>query len=99
MIVFTKQTKAEYIRNLKYAFASKEYINIKFEESEVTKGGNGNVYGINIAQRYFSSNYGNFGYLFLLVDLNDPTNPLIHVRTWQPDTTGGKNNSRRYFIL
>jgi hypothetical protein len=84
-IRYSRLTKAEYIKNLRSAFASKEYINIKFEESFVEKGTKGgDIYGINLAQRYFSSNYGDFGYLFLLVDLNNPDIPVIHVRTWQP---------------
>ncbi len=88
IVRYNRQTKAQYIRNLKYSFDSKEFINIQFEESEVRKGGTGgNVYGVKIKQNYFSSNYGDTGYLFLMVDLNDSTMPVIHVRTWQPDKT------------
>ena len=48
-------------------------------------GSYGEVYGIQIRQDYYSINYGDTGYLFLFVDLNDPNNPIIKVRTWQPD--------------
>ena len=41
-------------------------------------------YAIQIKQDYYSSNYGDSGYLFLYVDMNDPDNPVIKVRTWQP---------------
>lgn len=34
---------------------------------------------------YYSSTYGDKGYLFLMVDINDPENPIIKVRTWQPE--------------
>jgi hypothetical protein len=46
---------------------------------------------VQIRQNYFSSNYGDQGWLFLMVDLNDPGEPVIHVRTWQP--TRGEHDS------
>ena len=76
---------------MSYSFRSKEYINIKFEESEIRKARKcGDIYGVQIRQNYYSSNYGDVGYLFLMVDLNNPDTPIIHVRTWQPekDSTG-----------
>jgi len=92
IVRYNRQSKQEYIRNLKYSFQSKEYINIQFEESEVRKGGKGdNIYGIQIKQNYHSSNYGDQGYLFLMADLKNPQKPVIHVRTWQP--TKGKKDS------
>ncbi len=89
IVRYNRQTKQQYVRNLKYSFNSKEYINIQFEESEVRKGGaGGNIYGVRIRQNYYSSNYGDTGYLFLIVDLGNPQQPVIHVRTWQPDKAG-----------
>ena len=89
IVRYNRQTKQQYIRNLKYSFNSKEYINIQFEESEVRKGGAGeNIYGVLIKQNYYSSNYGDTGYLFLIVDLENQQQPVIHVRTWQPDKAG-----------
>jgi len=78
-------TKSQYIRNLRHAFSSNEFINIRFEDNIITKAGKGGeVYGIQIRQDYFSTNYGDTGYLFLMVDVNEPDTPVIHVRTWQP---------------
>lgn len=91
IIRYNRQSKQQYIKNLSYSFGSKEYINIKFEESEIRKAGKGgDIYGVQIRQNYYSSNYGDVGYLFLMVDLNNPDTPIIHVRTWQPekDSTG-----------
>ena len=85
---YNRQTKAQYIRNLERSFKSKEYINLKFSNVSVlktTRGTNSNLYGIQVKQDYFSSNYGDSGYLYLLVDISDQTRPLIHVRTWQPE--------------
>ena len=86
IIRYNRQSKAQYIKNLRYSFQSKEYINLKFEESEIRKAGKGgDIYGVQIKQNYYSSNYGDTGYLFLMVDLNNPDLPIIHVRTWQPE--------------
>lgn len=86
IIKYNRYTKEQFIRNLRHSFASNEFINIRFEDNIIRKSGRGGeVYGIEIKQDYFSSNYGDTGYLFLLVDMNDPDQPIIHVRTWQPE--------------
>ena len=85
-ITYTRYSKDEYVDHLADVFSRKEYVNIQFEESEVRKtGGDDKVYGIQIAQNYYSSNYSDKGYLFLMIDLNDAANPKIYVRTWQPE--------------
>ena len=74
------------MKKLQYIFKSNEFINIRFADNQIRKSGvGGEVYGIQIKQDYFSSSYGDTGYLFLMVDLNNPEEPLIHVRTWQPE--------------
>ena len=45
-----------------------------------------------IKQDYYSSSYGDTGYLFLLVDINDPDKPVISIRTWQPDRNPNINS-------
>ncbi|ADV42952.1 hypothetical protein Bache_0937 [Bacteroides helcogenes P 36-108] len=86
MVVYTKQTKQEYMKKLKHIFNSSEFVNLRFADNQVRKSGvGGEIYGIQIKQDYFSSSYGDTGYLFLMVDLNNPKEPIIHVRTWQPE--------------
>jgi len=87
IIKYNRYTKNEYIKHLERSFNSNEFINIRFSNNDIVKarGGYGEVYGIQIRQDYYSTNYGDTGYLFLFVDLNDPNNPIIKVRTWQPD--------------
>lgn len=86
IITYNRQTKDGYIRNLAKCFASNEFINIRFTNNDVYKlAKGGEIYAIQIAQDYYSSNYGDKGYLFLMVDINNPAQPLIKVRTWQPD--------------
>lgn len=86
IIVRTRLTKEQYLRNLERCFASNEFVNIRFANNDIIKAGKGGeIYGIQIKQDYYSANYGDTGYLFLLVDLNDPQAPMIKVRTWQPE--------------
>ena len=85
-VQYTRQGKEQYMRNLERCFNSNEYINIRFANNDVVKAGvGGEVYGIQIKQDYYSTNYGDTGYLFLMVDLNDPKQPIIKVRSWQPE--------------
>jgi len=86
IVKYNKLTKQEYIKNLRQAFGSNEFINLKFEDNEIRKSGKGGeVYGIQIRQNFYSANYSDFGYLFLMIDFNNPNTPTIHVRTWQPE--------------
>ena len=94
LIKYTRQTKSEYMRKLKMCFQSNQFINIRFADNDVVKmGAGGETYGIQIKQDYYSSNYGDHGYLFLMVDFNDPDNPSIKVRTWQPDRNPNINSN------
>ena len=87
IIKYNRYSKNEYIKHLERSFKSNEFINIRFANNDIVKAGGsyGEVYGIQIRQDYYSANYGDTGYLFLYVDLNDPDNPIIKVRTWQPE--------------
>ena len=86
IIKYNRQTKNEYLRNLEHCFAGNEFINIRFANNDVVKAGKGGeTYGIQIKQDYYSSTYGDTGYLFLMVDINNPDRPIIKVRTWQPE--------------
>lgn len=87
IIKYNRFTKNEYMKHLERCFNSNEFVNIRFANNDIVKANEsyGEVYGIQIKQDYYSTNYGDTGYLFLYVDLNDPDNPVIKVRTWQPE--------------
>ncbi len=87
IIKYNRYTKNEYLAHLERCFDSKEFINIRFADNIIKKAAKefGEIYGIQIRQDYYSDNYGDTGYLFLMVDLNDPNAPIIKVRTWQPE--------------
>ena len=86
IIHYNRYTKDQYLKNLARCFSSNEYINIRFENNDVMKlNKGGETYAIQISQDYYSSTYGDKGYLLLIIDVNDPENPIIKVRTWQPE--------------
>lgn len=88
VVLNSQQSKSQYLEHLRMAFASKEFINLQFANNTIRPSvkaiANGHdVYGIQIRQDYYSNNYCDQGYLFLLVDVTDPDSPVIHVRVWQ----------------
>ena len=86
IIKYNRKTKDQYLKDLSKCFNTNEYINIRFANNDVLKmGKGGETYSIQISQDYYSSSYGDKGYLFLMVDVNDPKQPIIRVRTWQPE--------------
>ena len=104
VVKHTRYSKQEYIRNVERSFKSNQFINIRFTDNDVKKMGVGeDTYGIQIHQDYYSSTYADTGYLFLMVDLNDPDLPCIKVRTWQPkrdpNINGNFDKSDRYYGL
>ena len=85
-VKYTRQTKEQYMKNLEKCFRSNEYVNIHFADNIMRRSANDKrIYGIQIKQDYYSSSYGDTGYLFLMIDFKEPKAPLITVRTWQPD--------------
>ena len=90
-IQYNKQSKEQYIKNLKGVFARNSYIKVTFDEIQVMRHPvNPNFYGVTLLQGWTSGKYHDDGYLFLLWDFTNEDAPQIHVRTWQPDKIGGK---------
>ena len=85
-VVYTTQTKQQYLENLSKAFKSSAYIKVNFDdvvivEHPTVKG----IYGVTVHQQWNSSRYSDEGYVFMMWDFRNPDMPQIHVRTWQPD--------------
>lgn len=88
VITENRYTKAEYLKNLKRCFARNEFVNIHFTRNEVqyiNKFTDKEFFAIQIGQEWNSSTYADKGFLFLLVDMTDHAEPLIKIRTWQPN--------------
>lgn len=86
-VKYVKLNKAEYVKRIKKQFSKKEFINIRFKDNTVTRvqSEGDKIFGIQISQYYYSSDYRDNGYLFLMFDLHDIDNPKIMVRSWQPE--------------
>lgn len=96
-IEYRKQTKTQYLNNLRNAFSRNRFIRVTFDEIEVMRHPvNKDFYGVTLHQGWTSDNYHDDGYLFLLWDFRDEEHPQIHVRTWQPDAYNkdGKTSQR-----
>ena len=85
-VVFNKQTKQQYIANLKKAFARNKWIQVTFDKNmEIRRSKKDpTMYGLKVNQSWKSSNYSDEGCLFLIWQFRDGEDPIIHVRTWQP---------------
>ncbi|MBQ0056232.1 MAG: hypothetical protein KBT20_01135 [Bacteroidales bacterium] len=82
----TVMNKEQYMKNLQRVFGKNSYINLKFEEVSVKRHPkHERIYGVTLKQYWNSSTYSDVGYLFLMINFEDETNPSIEVRTWQPD--------------
>src|SRR5574344_1632503 len=100
-VEYNKQNKQQYISNLRRAFLRNKWIDVKFSQigENGEDGGCAGItqstkdktkYGVRLRQSWKSSNYSDEGYLFLLWEFpEDGSDPIIHVRTWQPEMVGG----------
>lgn len=88
IINYNHYTKNDYIKQLAKCFNRNDFINLKFTNHQIQwleKFDKQTIFAINIRQEYSSSTYSDNGYLFLLVDMTNHDEPLIKVRTWQPN--------------
>lgn len=87
-IQYTRQSKQQYIANLRRVFARNAYLNIVFDDIKIKRhGSKPNFYGVTLIQHWNSSTYNDKGILFLVWDCSNEDEPKIHVRTWQPMET------------
>jgi len=83
LIQLTKQQYIEGLRNR--AFRSNAFLNVRFDDIQIIQHEKiPYIYGISCQQEWKSSSYSDQGYLFLMMDFRSETEPVIHVRTWQP---------------
>ncbi|MDP8269265.1 MAG: hypothetical protein P9L97_11110 [Candidatus Tenebribacter davisii] len=85
-VEFNKMNKSQYLGKLQnMVFKRNENVYIQFSNLEILKRSiNRQIYGIQLNQNYYSTNYSDEGFLLLLVDFEDEENPKIFFRCWQP---------------
>lgn len=101
-VKYTQHTKESYIKALEGDFKRNNYIQLVFEDADITKvATNGfvdhDVMWIQLKQHYNSSTYNDKGYLTLQIDLK-PSGSRIHVRTWTPDRLDIDDLKQRFHI-
>lgn len=85
VVHYNHYNKSQYMDKLRKTFKAQDFVNLRFTDNDVSMmGAGGELYSVQIHQDYYSSTYCDTGYLFLIVDLNNPDQPSIKVRTWQP---------------
>jgi len=85
-IQFIRQSKQTYLAKLEKVFERNEYIKVGFFDIEVRRHPKIDlIYGVTLMQDWRTSSYSDTGWLFLMIDFRDPNQPLIHVRSWQPE--------------
>ena len=93
-IEYVTQTKEQYIKKLRIIFNTVKYINVVFDDIEIMKHPKyPDIYGVSLKQNWNASNYSDEGFLFLLIDFTE-SDPVIHIRAWQPSVFNGKELSR-----
>jgi hypothetical protein len=84
-VVYNVKSKQEYLAKLKLVFALNKQIQLHFSDFRIMRHPTSpGIYGVSLRQHYSSDRYSDDGYLFLLWDFRNETEPKIHVRTWQP---------------
>ena len=85
-VSYSRLNKSQYIRNLRSCFIKNKFVRIEFADLRVQRHPVKDfVFGVQMHQKWRSSTYNDDGYLFLIIDLRDIDQPLIWVRTWQPE--------------
>lgn len=93
--------RKEYLKNLKTCFNRSGYVSAHFENIVLDDGDevslisqsivNPNFYGVRFHTKWESnSGYFDSGYTMLLWDFTNDDEPIVHVRTWQPDLIYGQ---------
>ena len=95
-------TKDEYLARLESVFNSSKYLFLDFEQIEVLRHRKySDFYGVLLQQSWNSSGYNDRGWLFLLIQFKEASEPLIWVRTWQDvkDTPAGEVFGLHNFVI
>ena len=81
-----KFSKEEYLGNLESKVFCNPFVNIQFSEMMIDRRSESKpVFGIQLRQDYYSTNYADVGYLLLFTDNSDSLKPKIFFRCWQPE--------------
>ena len=67
-------------------FTYNAFVKVVFDSVEIMRHEKDqDLYGVTLKQNWYSSTYSDTGWVFLLWDFKDEKNPMIYVRSWQPE--------------
>ena len=103
-IIYSSQTKQQYLDKLNRVFRTNSYIKVTFDDVVIVEHPTiHGIYGVTVHQKWNTARYSDEGYVFMVWDFRNPDEPQIHVRTWQPDYVdkehGQKLNPNDVFTL
>ena len=86
----TMKRLGQYLDDLKRVFDNNKMVQVNFGDPEITAHQNPNpaydgIYYINVSQDYKSDVYEDHGWLTLVLDLRNKSNPQIRARIWLPE--------------
>ncbi len=85
-VTYNRQTKQQYIANLRNAFARNKFIKVDFDDISIKRSEKDpSMFGIKLTQSWMSTNYDDKGTLFLIFKFPSNGDPSIEVRTWTPE--------------
>lgn len=96
VIKYNVKDKKAYMESLKRSFTKYDkVIKVIFDDIEIIQHPIlKNYYGVTLKQDYFANGqrqkYQDVGYVFLLWQFPEEGDPVIHVRTWQPERINNK---------
>lgn len=80
-----RQTKQEYMRNLRKLFKRNKYVKLSFSQIELGRDTRtDDMYWVRLKQNWNTERYMDYGTLFLLCQFLEDNTFIIHVRTWVP---------------
>ena len=80
------EERNRYIHQLKECFKSKYKVKVSIYDYDVSKlSYGGELFGINLYYGYKCKKIKDKGYLFVLLDVNNPQDPIVKVWVWQKD--------------
>ena len=86
---YIKSKKTPYFERLRNV--NKECIHLQLSDLRVEMSATNNLFAITFVQDYYSDNYGDHGYVFLLVDMADTSaEPVVRFAVFNTETTDGK---------
>lgn len=95
-LVYAKYFKADYLSKMQQIFATKDSINMKFDELKVVQHNkNPNYYAITFKQQWSTTKYTDENYVFFLIDFRKHDAPEILISTLQPRFVNGKEIDKR----